>query len=105
MKYRYEVTADAQCDLVEIEAYVGSYADNDTVDAVSDAFESAFERLCENPFLHAIYQFPDGYAPMRTYRSVNVYNYKVFYRVDEARGVILIYRICHLASDFTRTGM
>lgn len=39
---------------------------------------------------------------LHTYRSINVYNYKVFYYVDGKQ--VIIYRIRHLLSDFSRVG-
>lgn len=53
------------------------------------------------PLWHPVYPFPDGMQPRHEYRSVNVDTYKVFYRVDEERELVLIYRIRHAASDFT----
>ena len=35
-----------------------------------------------------------------TYRSIGVYNYKVFYYIDDKQ--VVIYRIRHLLSDFSR---
>ena len=36
------------------------------------------------------------------YRSANTYNYKVFYRVVEPSDTVIVYRILHVRSDFTR---
>lgn len=100
--YSFQVTEDAERDLEEIEAYVATYREADFVDALSDEFDEAFRKLCENPFAHPVYQFEEGFTPTHEYRSVNVYNFKVFYRVDELARCILIYRIRHQVSDFTR---
>ena len=100
MSYDYRLTMLAEEDLIEIEAYVGTYADLDFVDALDDQFFDAFQRLCENPFLHAVYESKPPIPTLHEYRSVNVYRYKVFYWVDN--DVVEIYRICHLVSDFTR---
>lgn len=99
------MTGDAERDLEDIEAYVESYGGADFADEVSDMFEEAFERLCDAPFSHSVYQFPDGYEPRRAYRGFNVYRYKVFYRVDEEAGVGLIHRIRRAVSAFTRAGI
>ena len=61
--------------------------------------------MCLNPFAHPVYQFPDGYIPAHEYRSANHGRYKVFYRTDEKRKTMLIYRVSHVASDFTRIRM
>jgi len=100
--YTYAVTLDAARDLEDIEAYIASYADLDFVDTVSDAFEAAFETLCENPYAHAVYQFEPPVPTLHEYRSVNVYNYKVFYWIDKVNECIVIYRIRHVVSDFLR---
>ena len=100
--FDYAVTADASRDLEEIENYIGSYAEPDYVDLISDAFEAAFGALCENPYARAVYQFERPVLTLHECRSVNVYNYKVFYRTDEAHNLIVIYRIRHMVSDFTR---
>lgn len=100
MSYDYRLTALAEEDLIEIEAYVGTYAELDFVDDLDDQFFDAFQRLCETPFLHALYEFKHPLATLHEYRSVNVYRYKVFYWVDG--DVVEIYRICHDVSDFTR---
>lgn len=75
-----EVTGDAERDLEDIEAYVESYGGADFPDEVSDMFEEAFERLCDAPFSHPVYQFPEGYEPQRACRGFNVYRYSVLPR-------------------------
>lgn len=121
--HHYEISADAARDLAEIEDYIYSYTEDwDFVDARIDEFLDLFDRLCEMPFAHPVYQFPHGFEPSHEYRSANVYHYKVFYRVCDAgeqppeseagpspdegglqksQARILIYRICHEVSDFT----
>ena len=37
---------------------------------------------------------------LHAYRSINVYNYKVFYYIDDKQ--VVIYRTRHLLSDFSR---
>ena len=100
--FDYAVTAEAARDLEDIESYIGSYAEPDFVDLVSDTFEAAFEALRKNPYARAVYQFEPPVPTLHEYRSVNVYNYKVFYWVDEARNLVVIYRIRHMVSDFSR---
>ena len=102
MAYRYRITSEADEDLLQIEDYVlASSQDPDHVDKLDCAFVAAFKELCRYPLRHPVYQFPDGMQPRHEYRSVNVDTYKVFYRVDEERELVLIYRIHHAASDFT----
>ena len=103
--FAYAITADAAHDLEDIENYIASYAEPSFVDMVSDAFETAFDALCENPYVHAIYQFEPPVPTLHEYRSVNVYNYKVFYWIDETNGLVVIYRIRHFVSDFSRLSL
>ena len=49
---------------------------------------------------HSVYQFEPPVPTLHTYRSINVYNYKVFYYVDDKQ--VVIYRIRQLLSDFSR---
>ena len=48
---------------------------------------------------HPVYQFEPPLPTLHEYRSVNVYNFKVFYYIDGER--VIIYRIRHLLSDFS----
>lgn len=106
MSYSWSITSDAVADLDRIEEYAYSYsADRGYAEDLVDAIEASFDQLCQNLLLHAVYQFPQGWEPAHEYRSVNVRRYKVFYRVNEARQTVLIYRICHIVSDFTRAGL
>ena len=102
MAYQYIVTSEADEDMLEIEDYVlTSSQDPDRVDELDRAFVATFKKLCQYPLWHPVYQFPEGMQPSHEYRSVNVDSYKVFYRVDEERELVLVYRIRHAASDFT----
>lgn len=104
--YRWEITEDAACDVEEIGRYVYSYSGSHArADAVIDGIVALFDRICVAPLLHAVYQFPEGLEPAHEYRSANAGRYKVFYRVDETRETVLIYRVRHVVSDFTRLGM
>lgn len=104
--WRWEITEDAARDLEDIRSYVCSYSgDTARADELLDRFEALFDELCEHPFLRAVYQFPKGYEPIHEYRSANLGRYKVFYRVEDGREVVLVYRVRHVASDFTRAGL
>ncbi len=103
--FQYTVTMDAAWDLDDIDAYVLSYSDIDFVEALEQEFESAFDALATNPYAHPEYQFEPALRTLHRYRSVNVYNYKVFYYVDEARNLVVVSRICHKLADFTRRGL
>ena len=105
MKSSYVVSNTALEDLDSIDRYVFSYGGISLVEAVGLQFESAFEALALNPYLHPIYNFEPPIPARHEYRSVNVYNYKVFYWLDEQNGLVVISRVCHKAADFTRRGL
>lgn len=102
--WRWELTDDAAYDLEGIWDYVRSYSgDEGRAETLLDGLEKLFDTICRNPCAHAIYQFPEGYQPAHEYRSANHGRYKAFYRTDEKRKTMLIYRVRHVVSDFTRT--
>ena len=94
------LTEDAVDDLVELEAYVLIYQDISFVEVLADRFFKAFPGLLAQADHHPVYQFESPMPTLHTYRSINVYNYKVFYHVDDRQ--VVIYRIRHLLSDFLR---
>ena len=94
------LTEDAVGDLVELEAYVLTYQDISFVEVLEDRFFEAFHGLLAQADHHPVYQFESPVPTLHTYRSINVYNYKVFYYVDDKQ--VVIYRIRHLLSDFSR---
>lgn len=101
----YVLTSDAVRDLEEIEDYVEGYAGVDFAARLEEQFFGLFELLAREPLRHPVYQLVDGEgAPLHEYRSANLYHYKVFYYVREADGTVVVYRVRHLVSDFTRLG-
>lgn len=96
----YVITDDARDDLLGIEDFVLSYADEAFVDKLEDEFFETFEHLLREALMHPVYRFDPDIALTHEYRSVNVYNYKVFYYLRD--DCVVIYRVMHLASDFTR---
>lgn len=100
MAETYVITSDARQDLLDIERYVLSYASEEFVNQVEADFFNAFERLPREALMHPVYPFDRQQALAHEYRSVNVYNYKVFYWLRGSR--VVISRILHLSSDFTR---
>lgn len=104
--WRWEITEDAAGDLDDIWDYVYSYSGSaEHADALLDGLEGQFDAVCRNPYAHPVYQFPQGYVPAHEYRSANYGRYKAFFRIDEPREVVLIYRVRHIASDFTRVAL
>lgn len=96
----YVLTEDALRDLAGIEDYVLDYADEGFVESLEDEFFDLFERLPSESLRYPVYQFDSSVEPLHEYRSANVYRYKVFFYLHDDAAVI--YRIRHLASDFTR---
>ena len=94
------LTDDAVDDLVELEAYVLAYQNISFVEVLEDRFLEAFHGLLAQVDHHSVYQFEPPMPTLHTYRSISVYNYKVFYYVDDKQ--VVIYRIRHLLSDFSR---
>lgn len=103
--FHYVVTLAAAWDLDDIDEYVLSYSDIDFVESLGQQFETKLDELAKAPYAYPLYRFSPSLRLLHQYRSVNVYNYKVFYYVDEPRELVVISRICHVASDFTRRGM
>ena len=102
MGFRYSVLPSAVKDMQDIARHVHDITgDWSRADALLSAMDDTFDKLCQYQLWHPVYQFPDGMQPRHEYRSTNVDTYKVFYRVDEERELVLIYRIRHAASDFT----
>ena len=102
----WEITEDAANDLEDIWDYVYSYSgDEEHAGALLANLEKLFDAICSNPYAHAVYQFPEGYRPMHEYRCASHGRYKAFYRTDEGRKTVLIYRVRHVASDFTRVAL
>lgn len=101
MRYQeFFLTDDAVDDLVELEAYVLTYQDISFVEVLEDRFFETFHGLLAQVDHHSVYQFEPPVPTLHTYRSISVYNYKVFYYVDDKQ--VVIYRIRHLLSDFSR---
>lgn len=101
MRYQeFFLTDDAVDDLVELEAYVLTYQDISFVEVLEDRFFETFHGLLAQVDHHSVYQFEPSMPTLHTYRSISVYNYKVFYYIDDKQ--VVIYRIRHLLSDFSR---
>ena len=94
------LTDDAVDDLVELEAYVLTYQNISLVEVLEDRFFETFHGLLAQVDQHPVYQFEPPVSTLHTYRSINVYNYKVFYYIDDKQ--VVIYRIRQLLSDFSR---
>lgn len=63
------------------------------VDGVIDEIMASMRAVCVFPLRRPVCRFIGPDAPKHEYRSYNVGHYKVFYRVEEKRRVVVIYRI------------
>lgn len=89
-------------DLESIERYILSYRNEPFLERFEEGLAALVRSIAERPWSRPVYQFPPGAEPKMEYRSANTYNYKVFYRVDEPSDTVIVYRILHVRSDFTR---
>ncbi len=103
--FRYVVSSLALDDLDGVYRYIFSYGGPDLVADVARRFREAFRSLASNPYAHPVYLFEPPVHTRHEYRSINVYNYKAFYWLDERRGLVVVSRVCHKSADFTRRGL
>lgn len=89
-------------DLESIERYILSYRNEPFLERFEEGLAALVRSIAERPWSRPVYQFPPGAEPTMEYRSANTYNYKVFYRVVEPSDTVIVYRILHVRSDFTR---
>ena len=103
MKGRYDLSIEAQKDLIEIADYLKTEAGNEIADKVLDQLQLAFQNLSENP---GIGHFRNDLLDPR-HKFWNVYSYMIVYRWKTAP--IQILAIVHGARDlspyFTRRGI
>lgn len=111
MAGEFVVTEDAYRDIERAEDYIASHSGEDAVIAFEDELFCKFDEVAETPLRWPVYQFGDGIELVHEYRSANVRRYKIFYYVrggdvqsggDAQAGVVVVARVLHVASDFTR---
>lgn len=86
---RLSVLRLAKSDLKEIHLRLSEYGETPT-----KKFRESFEKFCAQivnmPYMFEQYEYNPSYR-----RAVIVYDYLVFYKVDESKGVIKVYRVLH----------
>ena len=86
---RVEILKLARNDLQEIRRYLSDFGENPP-----RKFRESFEKFCsqvsEMPYIFAKY----GQNPLY-HKAVIIYDYLVFYRVDEGRNTVKVYRVLH----------
>jgi len=79
----------AKSDLREIHLRLSEYGETP-----SKKFRESFEKFCtqiaDMPFMFGRCDYSPGY-----HRAVILYDYLVFYKMDESKGTIEIYRVLH----------
>lgn len=98
----YLLTEDAVRDLAELEDFAASYAGDESVERLEGDFFDLFEHLVYEAHGHPLWEPEEEADLLHEYRSVNLYHYKVFYYMRDEDDTVIIYRMRHLASDFTR---
>ena len=79
----------AKSDLKEIHLRLSEYGEVPT-----NKFRESFEKFCAQ-VLDMPYMFGQCEYSPRYRRAVIVYDYLVFYKVDESKGVVKVYRVLH----------
>ena len=79
----------ARNDLQEIRLYLSDFGENPPT-KFRDSFEKFCSQVSDMPYIFGQY----GQNPLYR-KAVIVYDYLVFYRVDENKNIIKIYRVLH----------
>ena len=79
----------ARNDLREIREYLSGFGESPP-----GKFRESFEKICvqvsDMPYMFGEYEYNPLYR-----KAVVVYDYLIFYQVDEIKGIIKIYRVLH----------
>jgi len=86
---RLSVLSLAKSDLKEIHLRLSEYGETQTM-----KFRESFEKFCAQ-----VVDMPEmfgqcDYSPSYR-RAVILYDYLIFYKVDECKGVVMVYRVLH----------
>jgi len=89
MKYKIAVLSFAQNDLREIHGYLSTFGENPPR-KFREGFEKFVELVSNMPYMFGEYTYNPKYR-----RAVIIFEYLIFYRVDERNGEVKIYRVLH----------
>ena len=86
---RVSILKLARNDLREIREYLSEFGESPP-----EKFRESFEKFClqvaNMPYIFNEYEHNPTYR-----RAVAIYEYLIFYQVDEKKGIIKIYRVLH----------
>ena len=86
---RLSVLSLAKSDLKEIHLRLSEYGESPP-----QKFRNSFEKFCaqvmDMPYMFGQYEYSQNYR-----RAVLIFDYLVFYKVDENKGVIKVHRVLH----------
>jgi len=89
MKYKIAVLSVAQNDLREIHRYLSEFGENPPK-KFRESFEKFVEQVSNMPYMFGEYKYNSNYR-----RTVIIFEYLIFYRVDEQKNEVKIYRVLH----------
>ncbi len=92
--YRIEYLPSALRDLTDIACYIGVKLQNpDAADRLAEKIVAAVDELSDMPYRYEVY-IP--VKPLKyEYRKMIVDNYLIFYRVDENKHTVIIFRVIY----------
>ncbi|MCL2289204.1 MAG: type II toxin-antitoxin system RelE/ParE family toxin [Bacteroidetes bacterium] len=86
---KVSILSIAKNDLKEIRLFLSEYGE-----IPPKKFRDSFEKFCAQvvamPYMFSQYEYNPSYR-----KAVIIFDYLVFYRVDESKGKIMIYRVLH----------
>ena len=92
MAFDFSLTPEAVKDFHEIYSFLKENAFTENVnEKLSDKFEKALERVC---------RFPDACPAYKGYRKLVVDKYLIFYKVNEKKNLIIVYRAIHSMMNY-----
>ena len=89
MKYNIAVLSLAQNDLREIYDYLSEFGENPPK-KFRESFEKLIEQISNMPYMFSEYKYNVNYR-----KAVIIFEYLIFYRVDERKNEVKIYRVLH----------
>jgi len=86
---KVSVLSLAKNDLKEIRLFLSEYGESPPK-KLRESFEKFCAQVVEMPHMFSQYEYNPSYR-----RAVIVFDYLIFYRVDESKGKIMVYRVLH----------
>ena len=89
MKYKIAVLSLAQNDLREIHGYLSEFGEKPPK-KFREGFEKFVEQVSNMPYMFCAYERDSNYR-----KAMIIFEYLIFYRVDEHKNEVKIYRVLH----------